>query len=125
MKIRHRRNAMSEVTPEIYMYSRGESPRIHSTSGVPTLEQLTQDVHLDPKDRSRARWLYEMGLKQYNHYMNNRDGVVTESIRVMNELRSRMTHAEVSLADEIGVALASKKKGELRKARVQYEKIGA
>ena len=88
------------------VYGRSESPTIHATSGVPTLQQLTEGMELSPKAMGLAERLYEGGLAQFVHDVNNRDGIIEESRRNMTELASSLSTPEVSQAEEAGVALA-------------------
>ena len=123
LAIRNGRKITQKETPGLPTYFNEESPKVSSISGVPTLEQLTQCISVDPKDRQRARWLYDMGLEQYNHYMNNRDGVLTASRLAMKELKTLISEADVSLADDIGMALASRNEDEHQNAHVRYEEL--
>ena len=121
--LQRRKNSVVNVSPSLTVYPGTEFPNIHATNGVPTLEQLTQGVEVDPKDRRRARLLYEMGLAQFNHYVNNRDGVVAESRRAMESLVEQMDRAEVSLAGGTGIALARADKDELPETLIQYNSL--
>ena len=123
LAIRNGRKAKQKETPGLPTYFNEQSSKVSSYSGVPTLEQLTQGIDVDPKDRLRARWLYDMGLEQYNHYVNNRDGILTASRLAMKELKSLISDADVSLADEIGMALAIRNGDEHQNAHVQYEAL--
>ncbi len=121
--LRRRKNSVVNAKATLTVYPGTEFPNIHATSGVPTLEQLTQGKKVDPKDRRRARVLYEMGLAQFNHYVNNRDGVVAESRRAMESLVEQMDQAEVSLAGSTGIALAIADKDELPETLIQYNSL--
>ena len=123
MTLRRRQDGVVNSNPTLTVYPGTEFPDIRATSGVPTMEQLTQGIEVDPKDRRRARLLYEMGLAQFNHYVNNRDGVVAESRRAMESLIEQMDEAEVSLARSTGIALAVADKDELPETLIQYNSL--
>ena len=78
---------------------------------------------MGPEDRRRARVLYEMGLAQFNHYVNNRDRVVTESRFAMESLVEHMDQSEISLAESTGNALVRADKGELPETLIQYNSL--
>ena len=120
---RHRKNRLADANPTLTVYPGGEFPRIHATSSVPTLQQLTQDIQVAPDDRWRARLLYDMGLSRFNHYVNNRDGVVIESRLEMASLAEQMEQSEISLAESTGIALARADKDELPETLVQYNSL--
>ena len=100
-----------------------ESPVIHSTSGVPTLQQLTKCVEMNAKRRQLAHNMYGLGLEQFNHYVNNRDGIIGDARDTMNDLRGQLSEADLSFAEEIGAALATKVGDDLRKAQTQYDAL--
>ena len=81
---------------QFFLSERPESPTIQATNGVPTLGQLTSGLVLDAKKMGVAEQLYEAGLLQFNHYVNNRDGVIEESRREMESLANDLSKAEVS-----------------------------
>ena len=85
------------------LYPGNDSPAIHATSGIPTLSQLLEGIELDAKKLGLAERLYEHGLAQFNHYVNNRDGVIEESRRQMASLESSLGTSEISLAEGIGL----------------------
>ena len=120
---RHRKNRIADANPTLTVYPGGEFPKIHATNGVPTLQQLIQDIEVAPEDRWRARLLYEMGLAQFNHYVNNRDGVVTESRLAMESLVEQMDQSEISLAESTGIAFARADKDELPETLIQYNSL--
>ena len=91
-----------------------ESPKLHATSGVPALKQLTEGMELVGKKLGLAEILYEQGLEKFNHFVNNRRGVIEEAHRKTEELASRLTEAESSEAEEIGESLATLNRGEQR-----------
>ena len=93
-------------TSRYVVYGRPEPPTIHATSGVPTLQQLVEGMDLSPKAMGIAELLHEGGLSQFNHYINNRDGVIEDARRNMAELSDSLSQSEISIAEEIGLALA-------------------
>ena len=95
-------------TSPYVVYGRPEPPLIHAARGVPTLQQLAEGMELSPKAMGVAERLYEGGLSQFKHYVNNRDGVVEDARRNMAELSKILSQSEISLAEEIGLALARK-----------------
>lgn len=88
-------------------YQVKEFPEIHATSGVPTLPQFTEGMHLDAKRSLLAQRRYGFGLAQFNHYVNNRDGVIEESRRQMANLAGSLSQIEKFKAEEIGESLAT------------------
>ena len=123
VKRRSRQNRSEDATPALAVYSGKEFPTIHATSGVPTLEQLTRGIEVDPKDRLRARVLYDSGLEQFNHYVNNRDGVVAEARREMTSLAEQMEQSEVTLAERIGIALTGDDNDDPSESQAQYDSL--
>ena len=98
---------------------------IQAPTGVLTLQQLTEDIEMDPKTAGLAQLLYDMGLEQFNHYVNNRDGVIEESRRKMVKLQKSLSQSEVSLSENIGVSLAAYRNQEQRQsAEVQFDNLG-
>lgn len=99
-----RRHRQSEgLLPRYGQYGDTETPTIHATGGIPTLSQLLEGIDLDPKRLGLAERLYEHGLAQFNHYVNNRDGVIEESRRQMANLAITLDSSEISLAESIGL----------------------
>ena len=98
---------MHYVAAMAQLYRRTEVPSIHATSGVPTLQQLTEGMALDARKQGVAERLYEIGLEQFNHYVNNRGGVIAESRQAMTSLAQGMSPSEVSLAESVGESLAA------------------
>ena len=96
---------------------------IHAVSGVPTLQQLTFGMELNPKDRGLAQALYDIGSEQFNHYINNRDGVIAEARRQMDCLRARISPLETQLAEDIGIRLATVDGNELQRTRSRYDAL--
>ena len=120
--LRSRQNRVA-TNPTLALDTGTEFPIIRATSGVPTLKQLTQGKELDPEDRWRARSLYEIGLTQFNHYVNNRDGVVAESRLEMESLVEQLAEGEVALASSTGIALATSDSDELSETLCQYNSL--
>ena len=108
---------------------RSWSPRklpysIHAFNGIPSLEQLIDDLDLDPKAVGLAERLYESGLEQYNRPVNNRHGDLAKWRREMAELSTILSPYEVSKAEEIGVALATTDNSEARRtAQMEYNAL--
>ena len=48
------RNRLDDVNPTLTVYPGGEFPKIHATGGVPTLQQLPQDIEVDPRQVGRT-----------------------------------------------------------------------
>ena len=92
-----------EIASRYRLYPGSDSPTIHATGGIPTLSQLLEGIDLDPKRLGLAERLYEHGLAQFNHYVNNRDGVIEESRRQIATLASRLGPSEISSAENIGL----------------------
>ena len=79
-------------------------------------------MELDAKRQGIAERLYETGLAQFNHYVNNRDGVIAESRREMESLAKQLSRPEVSLAESVGHSLAvARGEEQLAVAEAQYE----
>ena len=100
---RRRKEDIKQTSLSFNLYPGNDSPTIYATSGVPTLSQLLEGVDLDAKRLGLAGRLYEFGLEQFNHYVNNRDGVIEESRLQMAILSSCLDSSEVSLAESIGL----------------------
>ena len=92
-----------EIASRYRLYPGSDSPTIHATGGIPTLSQLLEGIDLDPKRLGLAERLYELGLVQFNHYVNNRDGVIEESRRQMATMASSLGPSEISSAENIGL----------------------
>ena len=106
---RRPRRPRSDPSREIKRYEAyhgKEYPAIHATSGVPTLSQLTDGVDLDARRLGLARRLYESGFAQFNHYVNNRDGMIEESRGQMARLVGGLGETEISKAESVGTSLA-------------------
>ena len=98
-------------------------PNIHSTNGVPSLAQLTEGINLDAKRAFAAQRLYDVGLKQFNHYINNLDGVIAEARAEMDKLRQELGPLELSLSESVGLALAIVQGEESRVVRARYNAL--
>ena len=96
---------------------------IHAVSGVPTLRQLTFGMKLSAEERGLAQALYDIGLEQFRHYVNNRDGVIAEARQQMDCLRARISPLEIRLAKDIGISLATAEGDELRITRARYDAL--
>ena len=108
--------------PKIGLNPEENYPAIHATNGVPTLQQLTEGIELTPEALGLARSIYGSGLKQFNHYVNNRDGVIEESRREMDKIRDSLSQSEASEAEAIGTLLAiTRDKEQQETARSKYE----
>ena len=101
------RDDINRAPPRYYLFSDVDSSKIQSTSGIPTLPQLTERMELDSKRRGSAERLYEIGLAQFNHHVNNQDGVLEASRQCMASLANSLSQSELALAESIGVTLAS------------------
>ena len=112
------------LVPRPRPYRHTAFPTIHATSGVPTLQMLAAGMALDAKKQGIAEILYEAGLAQFNHYVNNRDGVIQESCRAMESLANQLSQPERSLAESVGHSLAVAADEEQRAAaEAQYEPL--
>ena len=120
---RLQRNRQQGVPPSVHLYGSREYPKIHATNGVPTMQQLTQGMEMDAKRRGLAQAMYNLGLKQFNHYVNNRNGIIAEACEKMDALRSQLSDAELSLADEVGLGLVAEVDDELQEAQSQYNAL--
>ena len=117
-------NRQQEVPAPVNLYGSREYPRIHSTNGVPTMQQLTQGIEMDAKRRGLAQEMYNLGLEQFNHYVNNRDGIIAEARDKMNELRNELDEAELSLAEEVGMALATAVDAAVPETQLRSQALG-
>ena len=125
--LRPKRNAnvidTTELMSMLKAFSDPHVSTIHAVSGVPTLQQLTFGMELSPKDRGLAHVLYDIGLEQFSHYVNNRDGVIAEARQQMDCLRARISPLETQLAEDIGISLATAEGDELRITRARYDAL--
>ena len=102
-------------------FANTDYPNIHATNGVPSLDQLLAGIDLDPLGMRVAMELYASGLAQYNHYLNNLDGVIAEAHSVTSELKGDLSGDELHLAEQVGIGLASSQEEERCKAQSEYE----
>ena len=106
------------------VYPGADYPTIHAVSGVPTLQQLTEGVEIGPKAAGLVRRLYDIGLAQFNRYVNNRDGVIEESRREMNKLSGAFSQFEARQAESIGISLAmASDENQRQAARSNYGRL--
>ena len=103
------------------LLSAQQLPKIHATNGVPTFEQLTRCTSIDPANLVSARAMYEHGLQQYNHPVNNRDGLIVEAQNQMRSLAARLTRAEIETATSVSIAMADGDDDELSETEQQYD----
>ena len=122
-RLRKSKNTVPSISGRLKVYTSQEFPRIHATNGVPTLEQLTQDLEVNPKHRLGMQLLYEMGLTQFNHYMNNRDGVINESRREMKMLSELISDSEAASAQGVGVKLATVGNENMQETLAEYDSL--
>ena len=64
-------------------------------------------MYLDARKLGLARRFYESGLAQFNHYANNRHGVIEESRSQMASLAGCLSQTEIHKAEGIGKSLAA------------------
>ena len=76
---------------------------------------------MDAKRQGLAQAMYNLGLEQFNHYVNNRDGIIAEARDKMNELSNELDEAEISLAEEVGIALATAVDEDLWEAQARLQ----
>ena len=97
---------------------------LRSTSGTPTFQQLVDGISLKPKQRGLAEKLYETGLEQFNHPVNNRDGTIIEARQQITNISRELNQAERTAAEQVGIMLASAKdKEEKTNAELQYNAL--
>ena len=113
----------AEAVQGIRLLGHADYPNIHATNGVPSLDQLTEGIALNPKRRAVAQLLYCIGLDQFNHYINNLDSVIADAQASMAELKPQLNRWELSLADNVGLALATDQGEELRAAKARYDAL--
>ncbi len=120
----HLRRQIEDLAPQPRPVPSTEYPTIHATSGVPTLQQLTRGMELDAKRQGLAESLYAVGLEQFNHYVNNRDGVIAESHREMESLAKQLSQQEVSQAECVEHSLAvARGEEQLAVAEAQFKQL--
>ena len=111
--------------PSPTLFSTAEPQTIHAISGVPTLQQLIEDIELDTRRMGVAERLYESGLAQFNRYVNNRDGVTKDSHVEMANLAPSLSGSDLSLAESVGIELATSTSREERAAaQARYDRLG-
>ena len=97
---------------------------LRSTSGTPTFHQLADGISLKPKQRGLAEKLYETGLEQFNHPVNNRDGTIIEARQQITNISRELNQAERTAAEQVGIMLAdAKDKEEKTNAELQYNAL--
>ena len=101
------RARLSDATTIPKLFHIYQDSIMNDSAGTPSLQQLTQGMKLDAKTLRIAEALYELGLEQYNHPINNRDGLIRQSRKVMAELATTMSLEQLKLADDIGRQAAS------------------
>ena len=74
---RNQRRDIDEEPPRYELYPGREFPKVHSSNGIRTLQQLTEGMQLDSERLGNAERLYESGLARFNHYINNMDGIIS------------------------------------------------
>ena len=95
---------------------------VSETRGIPPLQQLTEGMELNAKKRNLAEELYKIGLEQFNHYVNNRDGIIEKSRLEMESLANHLSESEISLAEGVARSLATvTDQKEREAAQKQYE----
>ena len=121
---RHSEDFSSREATRFRLYPGKEFPAIHATNGIPTLRQLMEGIEVDPKRLGIAERLYEAGLAQFNHYVNNRDGVMETSRGQMTNLANCLSQSEVALAESIGNSMAADGDDDKREAlQAQYDDL--
>ena len=103
---RHHRGDINRELPRYELFPGREFPTVHSSNGIPTLQQLTEDMQLDSERLGIAERLYESGLARFNHYVNNRDGVIERSRQLISDLANSLSQSELAMAECIGVRMA-------------------
>ena len=88
-----------------------QEPSFHTTSGTPSLQQFTQGIELNYKAKRLAETLYNLGLQQYNHPVNNRDGLVKKTRQIMVELATNLSFEQLKLAADFDAATDSTESG--------------
>ena len=100
-----------------------QCPTVHATSGVPSLAQLTEGIKLDAKRAFGAQRLYDVGLRQFNHYINNLDGVIADARAEKGKLKPLLSPLELSLSESVGLALATARGEELQLVKARYNAL--
>ena len=128
LALRFRKNPQVQAHIELLLlrvYGSREYPTIHAVNGVPSLQQLTEGIEMDARSRQCAELLYDIGRKQFDHYVNNRDEFIQQKRNEMAEIESRLTQSEVLLAEEIGKSLAAANSDGLKEIQQQYKELSA
>ena len=108
------------------LYRTTQTPTIHATSGTPSLHQLTAGIKLNAKTRGLAESLYELGLEQYNHTVNNRDGAIDLARREMTRFAEQLNDEEQISSEQVGIALAqANQKTQEENINEQYNKLSS
>ena len=115
---RTRKDDIATGTRNPVLYPGTDSPVIHATNGVPTLQQPIEGIKVDARGMGLAEGLYDTGLVQFNRYVNNRDGVIEDSRREMANLAHSLSGSDLSLAEPVGIELAASAN---RKERVEAQ----
>ena len=124
LRPRHPKSDPSREIKRFEAYQVKEFPEIHATSGVPTLSQLMAGIELDRRRLGVARNFYEVGLAQFNHFVNNRDRVIEESRSKMASLAGSLSQTEICNAQGIGESLAAVEDCEqVETAQAQYRDL--
>ena len=86
---------------------------------------MTEDMQLDSERLGAAERLYESGLARFNHYVNNRDGVIERSRQLMSGVANSLSQSELALAECIGVQMAMDGTDDQKTAvQAQYDDLG-
>ena len=121
---RHPRDDTNREPSGYELYPGKEFPTVHAASGIPTLQQLTEGMQLDSERLGVAERLYETGLTQFNHYVNNMDCVIERSRHLMSNLANCLSRAEVDLAECIGNRMAAGgTDDQYRAVRAKYDSL--
>ena len=121
---RQRNDFSIREATKVMLYPEKEFPVIHATNGVPTLQQLMDGIEVNSKERRIAERLYEAGLAQFNHDVNNRDGLIEMWRQQMANLAKDLSESEVALAGGIGTSMASDGDDDHRKKlQAQYDDL--
>ena len=111
------------LRPNLHVNVATQYPTIHATSGVPSVAQLTEGIKLDAKRAFGAQRLYDVGLRQFNHYINNLDGVIAEAHAEKRKLKPLLSPLELSLSESVGLALATARGNEQQVVTARYKAL--
>ena len=124
LRPKHPKSDPSREIKRFEAYQVKEFPAIHATSGVPILPQLLEGMGLDARKLGLARRFYDSGLAQFNHYVNNRDGMIEEWRSQMANLVGSLSQTETCKAGGIGKSLAAIEDCEqAEEAQAQYRDL--